>query len=448
MALPFPGSWFFSLALKPPDRHKDQRNNMSDFQNTVDFSVDDAAFDAALGDDNTPDAPQVADDLSSSTETVERTEAEPEAAETTEETPDDAKADAETPSEEETEPQADSSPEPPADALNWETAPERFREEYKTLKRELTAAQQQNKLKEKFFEGPEAFLGELNELSSSQYQQTTQQIVKQGIEAMPNEFAEYLTHVAPDAVANSLAQVSPELLTRALGIDMDPAKVRKIIAQVKAQDLEEYLNDNDTGTPIDEPLSPKPQAAKLPPEAKVMTPEEIDRLVSQKVAEADKPKQIEALKQQAFVEVMAPVEALIDEMGLRPKPDDSPEDKAFKEMVVEDTLRATFDHLFENEKNAPKAQKMIEFIENLDKAGVKNLLSTAKVIAHDFAGQRLEIITAQRAKAKTKPTETKKTPPKVVPSSGGTAAFGNLSNAPVGRISDISDAEFERAIGA
>jgi hypothetical protein len=415
---------------------------MSDFQEQIDFSVSDADFDSALGSDNS-DVPTATDEPASSSEPVERPEADQTATETPEETkPDEPQADAETPSEETPEPEVETSQETSEDRLNWDSAPEDFRKTYKSVKDEL-AEVRKNSLQEKFFDEPESFLGELEGLSSSQYQQIAQHLFKRGVETMPNEVAEYMAHVAPDAVASKLAQVDPSLLTRALGIDLPPDQVRKIVHQVVSQDLVQYLNDNDDGTTPDTPTPAPAQATPKADTSKFVSIDEVEKLVEQRVAQADKPKQIEALKQETFLEVMAPVHELIDEMGLRPKPDDPPEERDYKEMIIDLTLRSTFDHLFEDEKNAPKARKMLEFIDSLDKSGVKHLASTAKVIARDFAGRRLEILTAQRAKAKTKPTQTKKDPPKVIPSSASVSSFGNP--VPSAATFEITDADMERA---
>jgi hypothetical protein len=390
--------------------------------------VTDEAFEAALVDDAQTDVP-VADEPAPSSENVvvanEAEEPEGEAA------PADEK------------PEEPSIPETPEKtdeplALDWKSAPDQFRENYNNLKKQYEEASS-NSLQEKFFTDPEAFLETLSGLSTSQFQQTTQQIVQKGIEAFPDEFADYMAQTKPDAVVKALANIDPNKLTEALDLGMPANKVRKIINQVKSQDLEGYLDEN-AGEP-EKPEAPKAKADSAEP----MTPEEIDKIVEQKITAATKPKEIEKLKGETFAEIMAPVEALIEEAGLKPLPTDSDQERAYKQWAYKTILRDTFDYLHEDEKNKPRAQKMYEMIDGLDAAGVKYLSATAKILAEDFAGKQIELLTGQRAKTQSKGTEAKKKdPPKVIPSSGAVPAFGNQS-APLGPISEISDAEFERA---
>jgi hypothetical protein len=403
---------------------------MSDIDITS--AVTDEAFDSALDlpETDTPDVGQTdpaADQPATPSETVVDAP----------ETPDTEEA--EKPSDETAEP-VQEEPETPASttdtdsSLNWQSAPEQFREEYQKVKKELVAG---NTLKEKFFEGPESFLTELSGLSTSQFQQTTQEIVKKGIEAMPDDFAAYMAEVAPQSLAKAIAGKSPELLADALDLGMPLDKAKKIIEQVKRQDLESYLNDNDES---DAPIAPE-KAAK-PESEKLLRPEDVEKIVEERLKEAGKPQKVEALKERTYADIMKPVEDALEEAGLKALPTDSAEDKQFKEWAAARIIKDTFEYLLDNEKNAAQSKKLIEMIEALDEAGVKHLSPIAAIKAEDYALQQIAMLTTQRAKAKTKPTEPKKTPPKTVPSSGSVAAFGN-TGAAVKPIADLSEADFE-----
>jgi hypothetical protein len=414
---------------------------------SISSSVTEEAVDAAMfGDDPTPDVSEVADEPASSSETVEvAPEADTEDTHETDETPDGDEPAAE-PDEEE--PTVDPDPgkvedaqikEPGEPPLDWKTAPEQFREKYEATKTRLKEIES-NSLQEKFFTGPETFLEELSELSPAQFQHTTQEIVRRGIEAQPVEFAEYLAATQPDAIAKTLSKLSPDVLAQSLfGPDVDAAKAKKIVAQVIAQDLEDYIDSGDYTEPTPS------EAPATSAEAKPMSPEDIEKIVEKRLAEATKPQQIEKLEQQTYADIMAPVEERLAEAGLTPVATDSAEDKAYKEKVSRIIMRETFEHLFSDEKNAPKAATMMQLIKDLDEKGVKHLASTAKIIAEDYAGELIEQLTAKRAAEKTKPGTKPKPAPKVVKTGGAVPSFGNSSVPTGGRISDISESDFERA---
>lgn len=418
---------------------------MSDFQDSsISDAVTDDAFEQALTDD-TPDVPKVADDPASSSETVENPEADTDETQETEETETVEKTDKEETDEEtpKVDTPQETTDEAPAEPLDWKTAPEQFREKYEEVKTRLKDLES-NSLQDKFLTGAEPFLEELSELSSSQFQHVTQEIVKRGIETQPNEFAEYLAKTQPDAIAKHLSELSPDVLAQTLfGEGVTAEKAQKIIRQVREQDLEEFLDDGTADAPEPKEAAKPKTAPKA--DAKPMTPDEIDKLVEAKIAEKGKPQAIEALKQKTYADIMAPVEASLAEAGLAPLATDTAEEKKFKEWVSSVVVRDTFDHLFSDDKNAPKAKAAVAMIEALDEKGVEHLKSTLKIIAEDYAGERIEMLTAKRAENRTKPLKKPKEAPKKVPATGSVPSFGNGTPVPSGRISEISESDFESA---
>jgi hypothetical protein len=406
---------------------------MSDIVDAIDDAAMDEAFETpapeAPVDTTTTDVP-AADQPAAPSETVE------DALETSDEgDAEKAEPDADTPK---NEPEADE-PEKPIEAptteLNWKSAPEQFREAHEKLKKEVLTG---NSLKDKFFEGPDKFIEELNGLSTRQFQQTAQEFVKKGIEAMPEEFAEYIASVSPESVAKAAAKANPELLAEALGLDMPLEKARKIIAQVKRQDLEDYLNDNDEET--DEKPIAKAEAKTQKADGKLLTEADVEKLVEQRIASAEKPKQVEALRQKTYSEIMKPVESALDAAGLSPKATDTADDKKFKEWATQRIIKDTFEYLIDNEKNSAQSTKAIELIDALDENGVKHLVPILAIKAEDYALEQIAMLTNQKAKARTKPTEKKKDPPKVVTSSG-VSAFGNGAAAQTA-IKDLTEDDF------
>ncbi len=416
---------------------------MSDDLFSTDTSISDSvtedAVDAAMFDESTPQDVEASPASPAPSEPASSDEPAVVAPEVTE--------DGDKPEKAETPPVEESQEPPPApitdaELLNWDSAPKNFREKFDEYKKENLELRQ-NSLQEKFLTDSDEFLKELSELSTHQYQTTTQQIVKSAIDALPNEFAEYMAQVAPDAIAKSLSDLSPDLLAEQLfGKGTTAAMAKRIMTQVKDQDLVEYLNDNDSNS------APEPdvrQAKQKEPEAKSMTPEEIESLVQQRIADAGRPQKVEKLRQDTYGEIMKPVEALIAEAGLAPTDSDTPQEREYKAWVTETIGKDVFEYLVDNEKNSARAKQMDVFMESLDEAAVKRLASTAKILAEEFAGKRIEMLTMQRAKAKGTGTEAKKTPPKAVPSAGSIPTFGNPQGAPFGRVSDLSEADFERA---
>lgn len=404
--------------------------------------ITDESIEAAMSGDDTPPVPAPTD-----VSATDQPASPSEQVEDAPEAPIEGIDDEETPTEPETD-TPDKEPEPEktepetpketaqAETLNWESAPQRFRERHEELKREISTS---GKLKDAYFEGPEKFLEELHGLSSSQYQQTTEQIVKKGIELAPDDFAAYIASVKPEAVAKAAAQADPQLLADALNLGMPLEKARRIIDQVKRQDLEGYLNDlEDDETPAETPKKAEPAAKS----DEYIRKEDLDKIVNERLAEAGKPQKVELLRERVYGDIMAPVEEALKEAGLAPDANDSDDDKNFKAWASEQIIKDTFSYLFDNEKNAAQSKKAIEFIENLDENGVKHLLPLLKIKAEDYALEKIALLTNKRADAKTKPTKTKKEPHKVVPSSGAVPAFGAAAGAAAVPIGELSEDDF------
>ncbi len=407
-------------------------------------AITDEAFEASLIDDLPQDVPAT-DKPASSGESVE---AAPEA-----DPPEPTKTpDADKPAEETVKdvPKIEAGQEAPpdepaknAELLDWKSAPESFREKYDEIKKEA-ADLRQNSLKDKFFTDSDGFLADLNGLSTSQYQQTAQTIVKRSIDAMPAEFAAYLAEIAPDAVVKTLSGMSPDALAETLfGAGMSAQKAQKIIAQVKAQDLESFLDSEDGSETVEDVKTPKPKSPPTANTNKVMTPDEIETLVSKRIADAGRPQQVQELGTRIFSEIMKPVETLLSEAQLTPSDTDSAEEREYKDFICQVVRRDTSDFLMENEKNKPRATKLFEFIDNLDESGAKHLATTAAILAEEYVAKRIQMLTMQRAKTRSKGTEPKKAAPAVISSSAAIPAFGNPTQNGYGRIGDISESDFE-----
>lgn len=328
------------------------------------------------------------------------------------------------------------------DLLNWDSAPKSFREKYDETKRRLLEVEK-NSLTEKYFAGSDDFLDELNTLSTEQFNQTTQAIVKRGIEAMPDEFAAYLASVKPDAVLKALSTLSPDILAQSLfGSGVTASQAQKIIRQVKEQDLMGVLDDGDDAADAKgKAPTTKDNAAPEP-----LSEEAIEKRIKQGIEQATMPQRIEALEQRTYAEIMAPVERQIEEAGLKPAVGDTPEEVKFKEWASNRIIRDTFEFLMDSEANKPRAEKLLGFIRSLDENGVKHLTGTARIIAEDHAGSLIEMLTTKRAELKgdaTKPTA--KQPPKIVKSSASVPHFGNPQSNSGKAISDLSDSDFAAA---
>lgn len=174
----------------------------------------------------------------------------------------------------------------------------------------------------------------------------------------------------------------------------------------------------------------------LPPEIQAKL-DKLDRLESQvsEFSQAQAQSQQEkaqALGREFVAEMMAPAERLMKEAGLEVLPDDTPEEKAWKEEISNTIRMKTHIQLTQSDENKPLADDIEMFLTKLDRAAAWSKLKTAQARAEMVAAKLIPIYTSHRQQQRDAQTSvlTKDRPP-MVP--GGQASFGTPQPLPVGR---------------
>ncbi len=142
-------------------------------------------------------------------------------------------------------------------------------------------------------------------------------------------------------------------------------------------------------------------------------------------------------------EAMQPVVKLMEEAGLKALPDDSPEEKAWKDEVWDTIMTKTYNDLLNSEANAPLAKDIETFITKLDRTSAWGKMRLAQAKAEQSAAKRIPIYTSQRQAQRDSQTSVlgKDRPPVIT---GGQGSFGSEQNLPTGRDTWNDPAEAER----
>ena len=159
--------------------------------------------------------------------------------------------------------------------------------------------------------------------------------------------------------------------------------------------------------------------------------------------EAARAEKVTALGQEFLNEAMSPVVRMMEEAGLKVLPDDTPEEKAWKEREWKNVVRDVHDELFLSSANKPLADDIETFITKLDKSSAWSKMRLAQAKAEMAAAKVLSIATAQRQKQRESQTSNlgKDHPPVIT---GGQSSLGSTQTQPTGRDAWNDPSEAER----
>lgn len=331
-----------------------------------------------------------ADALLNESDSGEEEKAEESITETTTET-DEAPAETDKSAAEKAAPEADES-----DRLNWDTAPEDFRAQYKNLKGEVQTLRE-NSLEKAFLLDPPKFLDTLKEKSESGYLELVQTATNAAAAENPQGFIDYFVKTNPDLVAQVLlgdAQLTVARL-RAEREVVDP-------------ELFDSWDDRSEGAPALEPAE-KAELTRLKAEANSRGEQE----------QAD---QRLALLQEVAAPMTDSVNKIYRDAGLEVNPTDTDQVKEFKQFINDATPLIVQQMLATDDKIAPVFKRTHEYINKNDGKSAKelqlSLLSYVESAVEKIAGfSTFMLMNADKAKETPKVSDA----PKVV---GAAAASG------------------------
>lgn len=286
--------------------------------------------------------------------------------------------------------------------LNWddEGAPKQFREEFKALKDEYQKAiDPANNWQNAYLtDKPEDFVKRLAETSPTAYQEVGSLIATASAKANPAGWLSFFATENPDVVMKDGSKVQfNDYIARAISgkPDMTAVRLKAELAVLDAEDEDDV------------------QAAMEKSKPDVATPQETpDQKQLREFLEERKQNQLADVKREVFSPIESAVDALISDAGLEIKDDVWQQDFAkldeetkFKRLVNEMVPVYIDQRIKENPAYVNLQNRLDTFLQKGDKAGAKALQHQAKIIATNYAGELLGILTGYKAKAKQSETE-------------------------------------------
>lgn len=303
---------------------------------------------------------------------------------------------------------------------DFKNAPENLRNRAKELQQENIRLQE-NALERVYLTDADKFVESLSELSPSQHSAVMQRMATESAQGNPEGWADYFVKTNPDLLVKKL--FGDETLTK---------------TQIEAE--REMLGDEEreafAGLNQQPPANPaeKAQQARM---------EQIERELTER-KETERASQIQDLYQETVAPITEAVNRVISEAGLDVLPDDTPEEKAFKEKLSQLMPIYLEQRLTQDERVSPLTAQVNNFIENLDSKGARNLQMPIVAFAEAEAGEFIQAMTGFRA-IKQQEREIPKEldpPPTVVTTKSAPAPAGSGFSAGMG----ISDSDIELAI--
>lgn len=289
---------------------------------------------------------------------------------------------------------------PEDEKLNWKTAPEPFREQYEQTKKELLSLKK-NSLEKEYLVNPQSFLQKLRDKSESQFFAVVQETANMSAQANPDGWIDYLIQTNADRVAQKL--FGDEKITRERAIaERDMIAEKSYLFDEWAEQQAEEAKD--TRTPEQIEADVKAQYEKQSQENEFKTKK---ASLTQKVAEP----------------IYAAVDRVFEESKLEVSPDDSPEEKAFKQLINKVVPLYITSELEKNEEISPIFNQMNKFIEVLDEKGAESLSMDLVGFAEDTARSLASAASFWMKKAVDKRTEVRDPkPPLAIPTGKQPAA--------------------------
>lgn len=287
-----------------------------------------------------------------------------------------------------------------SDKLNWDTAPEDFRAQYKNLKGEVQALREDS-LEKAFLLDPPKFLDTLKEKSESGYLELVQTATNAAAAENPQGFIDYFVKNNPDLVAQIL--LGDEKLT-----------VARLRAERETVDPELFDSWDDRSAEDAPALEPAEKA-------------ELTRLKAEASSrgEQEQADQRLALLQEVAAPMTDSVNKIYRDAGLEVEPTDTDQVKEFKQFINDATPLIVQQMLATDDKIAPVFKRTHEYINKNDGKSAKelqlSLLSYVESAVEKIAGfSTFMLMNADKAKE----TPQVKDAPKVV----GTAAASGGGN--------------------
>jgi hypothetical protein len=293
-----------------------------------------------------------------------------------------------------------------SDKLNWETAPEKFRGEYKELKQKYLESQE-NDLGNKFLSSPPEFQEWMKTASPTSYREIGELMATESAQAYPEKWLEYLIAEHPDMVA--------QMATGRDGLTLERLKAEQ-----------EYLldDDNDNIAAIEE--------RRKTDLAKTAKPEETpDQKRVREIIERDEQRETQAITAEVFSPIEEEIDGLVAAAGLEIKEADYA-GKKFHELDDDTKFKVMANQLLpvwidlrvkENPQLVNIQTRLSQFIKDKDKTSALSLMHGAKIAAANFADEFLELVTGQKAKRAQSDTAspTADPPPPIVKGNGSAA---------------------------
>lgn len=279
-----------------------------------------------------------------------------------------------------------------SDKNDWKTAPETFRDEFKTLKRELNETKA-NSLERTFLLDAEKALEMLEGKSQIQFQNLVQIAANKAAQANPEGWIDVFVQNFPDLVAQKL--LGDEKLTKT-----------RLLAERETVDPELFNDweDDNSASALDSPDK-----------------QELETLRKQRAADDESAlyQQKETLKLKIAAPITDSVDRVYRDAGLEVLPTDTPRQKAFKELIGRIMPIYIASELATDQEIAPVYNQATKLVDGLDEQGATELqftlVSFAEDKAEEFASYLTELM-ASHEKVKELPKETVK-PPVVVAAS-------------------------------
>ncbi len=247
---------------------------------------------------------------------------------------------------------------------------------------------------------------------------------------------------SPAEIAEALAargNVAPSSTTPAQATSSVPTSEELAVMSNEeiAQRFQDIQKQQAIPTAVQQKLTRLEELEKQFPQLK----SQVDTFAQQQ--EAAKQQEIQKLGAEFVQEAMSPVVRMMEEAGLKVSPDDTPDEKAWKEEAWDSILTRSYNDLITADANRPLADDIQTFIEKGDRTAAWSKMRLAQARAEMAAAKRIPLYTSQRQQQREAQTSIlgKDRLPVIT---GGQSSLGSTQAQPTGREAWNDPAEAER----
>jgi hypothetical protein len=276
----------------------------------------------------------------------------------------------------------------PNEKLNWDDDKVPFRNEYNVLKQAYTELLG-NSMEGQFINSPADFVQNLKEKSPTSYNQVGAMLATESATSHPEQWVDFLLQEPQNA----------DLIAQKI-TGRDDMTVDRLKAE-----LEVLIDDDDP----DVKAVMERQKTEAESKAQTKAPETPEQKRIRELLEKEDQREAAEFRSQVFGPVENAVDQLISQAGLEIK-DGALDGKSLKDLDPETKFKALVNDMIpvyigQRANTDPQLKNMQarlqDFIDAKDIKSALNMQHAIKIAVTNIAGEFLEIITAQRAKART-----------------------------------------------